>query len=65
MKDTRITLTEQTDYRQLIRDNYGVKEHNITKMYEPLGYNINDFDVAFWLHSLHMASCEEKLHIYQ
>lgn len=36
-----------TDYRQLIRDNHGIKEHNIKKMYEPLGYNINDFDAIF------------------
>lgn len=36
-----------TDYKQLIRDNHGIKECNIKRMYEPLGYNINDFDAAF------------------
>lgn len=36
-----------TDYRQLIRGNHGIKENNIKKMFEPLGYNMNDFDVAF------------------
>ena len=35
------------DYRQLIRDNHGIKEKNIKKMYEPLGYSINDFDTVF------------------
>lgn len=35
------------DYRQLIRENHGIKEHNIKKMYEPLGYNISDFDSIF------------------
>lgn len=35
------------DYRQLIRDNHGIKESNIKKMYEPLGYSIDDFDPVF------------------
>ncbi len=35
------------DYKKLIWDNHGIKEANIKKMYEPLGYKITDFDSAF------------------
>lgn len=36
------------DYRnKLINNNHGVKEHNISTIFTPLGYEINDFDSVF------------------
>ena len=32
----------------MIWGNHGIKEANIKKMYEPLGYEITDFDSAFF-----------------
>lgn len=54
-----------TDYRQLVRDNHGIKEHNIKRMYEPLGYQINDFDAVFLATLSSYGELREKLHIYQ
>jgi hypothetical protein len=35
------------DYRSMIKYNHVIKEENIKKLFIPLGYEIDDFDVAF------------------
>ena len=36
------------DYKdQTIKNNHGIREHNIKNVFEPLGYCIGDFDSAF------------------
>lgn len=34
-------------YREIIKENHGIKEHNIRKLFTPLGYSIDDFDAVF------------------
>lgn len=34
------------DFRKQIKDNHGIKEDNIKKLFGPLGYEINDFDIT-------------------
>ena len=36
------------DYRnQTIKNNHGIREHNLKEIFEPLGYCLDDFDSAF------------------
>lgn len=35
------------DYRQTVKDNHGIKEHNIKQLFEPLGYKMDEFDATF------------------
>lgn len=35
------------DYRQMVKDNHGIKEHNIKQLFEPLGYKMDDFNSSF------------------
>ena len=35
------------NYKKLIKDNHGIKSHNIRSMYKPIGYNIDSFDSVF------------------
>lgn len=36
------------DYKdQTIKNNHGIREHNLKSIFEPLGYRIGDFDSAF------------------
>ena len=36
-----------SDYRQMVKDNHGIKEHNIKQLFEPLGYKMDGFDATF------------------
>ena len=51
--DTRQTVDTKinkiiVDYNnQIIKNNHGIKEHNIKSLFVPLGYYIDDFDSAF------------------
>jgi len=35
------------DFRKVIKNNHGIKEENIKKLFFPLGYLIDDFDTTF------------------
>lgn len=35
------------DFRKEINSNHGIKEENIRKLFGPLGYKIDEFDVSF------------------
>lgn len=36
-----------SEYRKIIQDNHGIKEHNIRNMFGKIGYKIEDFDSGF------------------
>lgn len=48
-KDTNETKARMiiADFRNEIKSNHGIKEDNIKKLFEPLGYKIDDFDATF------------------
>ena len=48
-KDSFITKSRQiiSDFKKSIKNNHGIKENNIEKLFEPLGYSIKDFDTSF------------------
>lgn len=35
------------DYRNIVKNNHGIKGDNIKKLYQPLGYRTEDFDALF------------------
>lgn len=35
------------DYRNDVKNNHGIKEDNIKKLFQPLGYRIDNFDALF------------------